>query len=181
MPSDTLKPGEAYIGLLNHLLKDLGVSGDGLASEDAAFGLSFSADGHICRLLPHPSVADRLIAEVTVGNLGLDHLPPAAVNALHEVINRLNAAARLEHDWVAAVDENNEVILWTWRDVQPMAASAVQALLAEGLDRAQTLSDMLQTAGTHLASGPSPDSTQPSAAPGGSVGGQGPGWSALRG
>ncbi len=181
MPSETLKPGEAYIGLLNQVLKDLGVSGDGPTRDDAAFGLAFAADGHICRLLPHPSLEDRLIAEVTVGNLGLDTSSQGTASTLHELINRLNAAARLEHDWVAAVDESNEVILWTWREVQPMSATAVQALLAEGLDRAQTLSDLLQTEATHLVSGPSLAPTDPSSRPGVSIGVQGADWPALRG
>lgn len=154
MNSETLMPGEAYMALLNDLMRDLGVSGQSRTPAEAALGLSFSAEGHTCRLLPHPAMENRLVVEVTVGNLGPVLAAPGEAGGLHELINRLNAAARLEHDWVACVDEHDEVLVWTCRDVLPLSPASTQALLAEGLDRAQALSEVLQSAQTQVSSKP---------------------------
>jgi hypothetical protein len=182
MRPETLTPGNAYRALLADLFRDLGVDGDELSSAEAALGLTFSADGHTCRLLPHPAIEDRLIVEVAVGHLGVDATPTGTGGRLHELINHLNAAARLEHDWVACVDDNEEVVLWVWRDVLPMSAASVQALLAEGLDRAQALSELLQTARSQMLSGAAGLPTEPSASTAASHSSvEVAGWTGLRG
>ena len=166
MRTETLEPGATYRALLGALARDVGMAADAVtASASGPLGLSFSADGQTCRLLPHPSIEDRLVVEVSACTLDAAAQGLANAAQVHEFLNRLNAQARLEHDWVATVDEQDEVLLWTWREVRAVTAAGIQELLAEGLERAQALAAAL---GAAVAAGPAQASGD--AAPGADMG-----------
>ena len=77
--------------------------------------------------------ADRMLVDVKV--MRLDN----PVAGLSVALHRLNHQSRLEHDWVISVDAADQLSLHTQRDIGRSRASDLQALLAEGIDRAQAL------------------------------------------
>jgi hypothetical protein len=101
--------------------------------DDGALGIEFEADGHLVLIVPDPRDADRMLVDVNV--MRLDNPAAGLTMALH----RLNHQSRLEHDWVISVDAADQISLHTQRDIGRSRAGDLQALLAEGIDRAQAL------------------------------------------
>jgi hypothetical protein len=101
--------------------------------DDGALGIKFEAGGHLVLIVPDPRDADRMLVDVKV--MRLDN--PAA--GLSVALHRLNHQSRLEHDWVISINEADQISLHTQRDISRSRASDLQALLAEGIDRAQAL------------------------------------------
>jgi len=95
------------------------------------------------RVLPHPANLDWLIAEVDVVEMA--QTSPSAYGALH----RVNHAARLEHGWTATCGDEGLLVMHTARPVATMTAADLEALLVDGLERAEALAtlwrDLAQT------------------------------------
>jgi hypothetical protein len=117
-----------------------------MPTDDQALGMEFEADGHIVLLAPDPRDDQRLQIEVSV--MRLDHPSASLLLALHQ----LNHQSRLEHDWMLSVDVADQLTLHSQRQLQGCRPSDLQALLAEGIDRAQALMSLCQT----LAEAPKP-------------------------
>ncbi|MEI7783437.1 MAG: CesT family type III secretion system chaperone [Betaproteobacteria bacterium] len=108
----------------------------GLPADPEALGLEFEADGHTVLVSPDPRDDQRLLAEVLVG--GFSELP----EALFRLLNHLNDAARLEHDWVASVGLAGELRLHTQRSIAQTTPSDLEGLLVDGIERAQALASL---------------------------------------
>lgn len=106
-------------------------------AEDA-LGIEFEADGYLVLVAPDPRDADRMLVEVSVTRL--EGAPPNLMTALL----RLNHQSRLEHDWVISVDPADQLCLHTQREISRTRDSDLQALLAEGIERAQAMQDICQ-------------------------------------
>jgi hypothetical protein len=65
----------------------------------------------------------------------LDNPSASRLLALHQP----NHQSRLEHDWRISVDASDQISLHTQCNIGRSRASHLQALLAEGMDRAQAL------------------------------------------
>jgi hypothetical protein len=126
--TNSTSPSERFQALLTEFCASVQMPMD-----DAALGIEFEADGHRVLVVPDPRDTERMLIEVNVMRVDT----PA--HALHMVLHRLNHQSRLEHDWVISVDAADQLSLHTQRDIGRSRASDLQALLAEGIDRAQTL------------------------------------------
>ena len=125
----------AFTTLLGSLAEAVGLGPAAMA--EMAEGLEFEVAPHGCRVLPHPSLPERLVVEVMVRHLGpqAEELNREAALLLH----RLNAQARLEHSWVATVDESDHLVLWQTLEIAQTRALDLQACLVEAIERAQAL------------------------------------------
>lgn len=117
-----------------------------MTMDDRALGLEFEADGHLVLVAPDPRDASRMLLEVSV--MQLETPEAGLLMALH----RLNHQSRLEHDWVISIDAADQLSLHTQREIGRTRAGDLQALLAEGIDRAQALVSLCQV----IASAPEP-------------------------
>lgn len=109
-----------------------------MTPDDSALGLEFEANGHLVMIASDPRNAERMLIDVHV--MRLDNTPTSLAMALHH----LNHQSRLEHDWVISVDAADQLSLHTQREISRSRASDLQALLAEGIDRAQALQGLCQ-------------------------------------
>lgn len=106
--------------------------------DDDALGIEFEADGHLVLVVPDPRDVERMLVEVSV--MRLDNASQGLLTALH----RLNHQSRLEHDWVISVDPADQLSPHTQRQIANIHAGELQALLAEGIERARALQDIGQ-------------------------------------
>ena len=121
--------------LLISLAKDVGLEHRLEGSQSLV--LEFEAPPHTCRVMPHPADSDRLVIEVMVRYLGESAQDLTRDSAL--LIHRLNAQARVEHDWVATVDESDHLVIWLTLEIARTRVPDLQAWLVEGIERAQAL------------------------------------------
>ena len=84
-----------------------------------------------------PRADDRLLVEVLVGGVG--ELREGAAMLLHQ----LNDAARLEHDWVVSISPAQALRLHTQQPIASTSAGDLEGLLAEGIERAAALAQLL--------------------------------------
>lgn len=70
----------------------------------------------------------------------LDYPSASRLLALHQP----NHQSRLEHDWMISGDASDQISLHTQCKIGRSRASHLQALLAEGMDRAQALPSLCQ-------------------------------------
>ena len=112
----------------------------GIDPDDDVFGLEFEHEGLLASVLPHPRLEQRLIAEVSLGELDFGEIqaPEQALLFLHQ----LNDRARREHDWVITVDEQLGLTLSLQARLSDLDGAGLQALLDEGLGLAQALQVM---------------------------------------
>lgn len=112
----------------------------GLVTEPSAYGLEFECEGHTVMVVEHPLHADHLLVEVTVSSLPAD--PPARALAL---ILQINEAARFEHDWTILLDGEQQLTLSSRAPLAGLSGAALEALMADGIGRAQTLLELLKS------------------------------------
>lgn len=128
-----------YQTLLRDIAAANGLNPDGLTASGV---IEFETDGGIlATVVPHPNEADSLIVEILVGNIDLTTMSRAAdvLLALHQVNDR----ARREHRWVISIDDQVGLLIGTVVDIQGLDLAALQALLADGLERAQALQTLV--------------------------------------
>jgi len=90
----------------------------------------------------HPLHDDQVLVEVSVATLPVD--APASTLAL---LLQINEAARFEHDWTLLMDSELTVSLSTRMPVAELGVAALEALMLDGVTRAQAVVDLLETIG----------------------------------
>lgn len=129
--------------LYQALLRDVAVANDLNPDSLTASGvIEFETDGGIlATVAPHPNEADSLIVEILVGAIDLATVSRAAdvLLALHQVNDR----ARREHRWVISIDDQVGLLIGRVVAIQGLDLAALQALLADGLLRAQGLQTLV--------------------------------------
>jgi hypothetical protein len=90
-----------------------------------------------------PRLGDSAMIEIPVSNL-----PEPDASTLH-LLHRLNNASLLQHDWIASLDDDDQVVLTAVFQLGQTDAIQLEALVADGLERALSLRDLFQP--------PSPD------------------------
>lgn len=108
----------------------------GLALDDQATALEFAADGHVAVIGSDPRSRDRLLVQVETAGLVLN---PELALLLHQI----NNAAMLEHDWVISCGVDGTLRLHTQVMLAHTTDGDLQGLLADGIERAQALAQML--------------------------------------
>ena len=120
------------------LLQEFAAS-KGMEMDATSFGLEFECEDVQVFVLHHPLHEDRVLCEVRVA--ALDEEPGAAVLSL---LLQINEAARFEHDWTIVMDGDLAVSLTTTALLQGMNVAELEALMLDGVERAQVLKGMLQ-------------------------------------
>ena len=110
----------------------------GVASGEQSIGLEFECEGHSVTLFQHPKHENLLIADVSVVILSAH--PPAQQLAL---LLQINEAARFEHDWSILLDAAQQVSLTGSANFSSMSVADLEALMLDGIERAQVLQAML--------------------------------------
>ena len=128
-----------------------------LKPDEGTFGLQFEADGHTVVVQAHPVQPELLLVEVDVAWLG----PEPDIRQL-SLLLQINHAARFEHAWTLVLDEEQQVSLGTSAPISGLRAADLQALMLDGLERAQLVRGILQAldpeaADAQTAAGASPE------------------------
>ncbi|MEN9773332.1 MAG: hypothetical protein RL322_402 [Pseudomonadota bacterium] len=123
------------------LLKEFAAA-RGMVADSSVFGLEFDCEGHTVNVVAHPLHDDQVLVEVSVATLPVD--PPASTLAL---LLQINEAARFEHDWTLLMDPELTVSLSTRLAVAGLSVAALEALMLDGVTRAQAVADLLETIG----------------------------------
>jgi len=110
----------------------------GLGQHRDGLGLTLEAGAYTATVLPDGSDDEQLVIEVS---LGAARAAPAAALAL---LHRINHVARFRHPWQISLDMDEQIVLHTTRLISRTDASALQALLATGLERAAALDALWQ-------------------------------------
>jgi hypothetical protein len=113
-----------------------------------ASGVEFEAEGYRVLIAHNPRDEERLFIGVSVMNLA----EPSA--ALLMALHQLNLQSRLEHDWVISVDAAHWLSVHTQKPLQACDAEALQALMVEGIERAQVLRNLCEAPDHEVPSGP---------------------------
>lgn len=138
-----MSPSPASSTAFITLMRNFAVhSGMPALSDEDAFGAEFEVGAHRCRVLPHPGRDDRLLLEVDVQPVGPDGAELEPAIAL--LLLRLNGDARFEHDWSICLDNRHHLILSAWREIAQTPPGELEALLVEGIERAESLSAALR-------------------------------------
>lgn len=74
--------------------------------------------------------------------------------ALLMALHQLNHESRLEHDWVISMDAGHWLSLHAQKPLQACDAEALQALMVEGIERAQALRNLCEAPDHEVPSGP---------------------------
>lgn len=113
----------------------------GLAWTPDNLGLNFETETAEVLVLPHPLHEDRALVEVALRQLNeLDQ------GQLAPLMLQINELARFEHDWRIVMDAQGVVILCTDAPLTQLRAENLESLLADGLERGQTLQELLESA-----------------------------------
>jgi len=123
------------------LLKEFAAA-RGMVVDASVFGLEFDCEGHTVNVVAHPLHDDQVLVEVSVATLPVD--APASTLAL---LLQINEAARFEHDWTLLMDSELTVSLSTRMPVAELGVAALEALMLDGVTRAQAVVDLLETIG----------------------------------
>lgn len=106
------------------------------SSEDM-MGLEFETARHTLRVLPHPQDEHRFLIAVDVASTMTE-----APSSAWMMLLRLNLAAIAEHGWVIGLEEDGTLVLSQSIDLASTDPSALESLMADGLDRAEALSKL---------------------------------------
>lgn len=122
------------------LLRDF-AQAQGLQTTEEAWGLEFESDGSIVLVMAHPRKDDQLLVEVQVSNLAERPEPLSAASLM--MLHQINDAARLEHGWFITISPEQTLQIQHSQPVAETDASQLEALLAEGIDRAAALRGLI--------------------------------------
>jgi hypothetical protein len=112
----------------------------GLQGTPDAFGIEFQSGDHSVVVLPHPTREDALVVEVSVAELdpsGSD------LSALLKMLHVINEASRFEHGWTITVTPEDGVLIYLVREISDTSTGDLETLLAEGIDRADALRQIM--------------------------------------
>ncbi len=102
-------------------------------------GLAFTTQGMTVRVMPHNLNPQALLLEIDVCAAN----GPDAGNAAM-LMHRLNYLSRFTHAWKVAIDEEDMVVLYASRTIAGTDPGRLEALMADGLDRAKTIQQLWQ-------------------------------------
>ena len=140
MPDDPFPPASGvFIALMKAFAEFAQMPGE---VADDAIGISFDTDAHAVRVLPHPDRAEQLVVEVDVCAIG----PSSEAAAPLALVHRLNYAARFEHAWLAAVDPDDRLVLFTTRNIAATDPGELESLIVAGLEKAEALGELWRSA-----------------------------------
>ena len=139
----------------------------GLPSDDAdqALGIEFAAGDFVARVLQHPQHDELVQIEVEVRQLDVDSAAASSLLLLH----RLNNTARFEHNWLIAIDDDDSLVIATSQPISNTDAAALQALIADGIDRAEALDGLWLAAAEGGSLGASASAARHTAMPSGAI------------
>jgi hypothetical protein len=122
------------------LLRDF-AQAQGLQTSEEAWGLEFEADGSTVLVMSHPRQDEYLMVEVQVSDLSERAEPLSAATLM--MLHQINDAARLEHGWFITISAEQTLQIQYSQPVAQTDASQLEALLAEGIDRAHALLSLI--------------------------------------
>jgi hypothetical protein len=129
-----MKASPRFLAMVTELAHLLNLSVD--PSEDM-LGLEFETAHHTVRVLPHPQDEHRFLIAVDVLTTA-DESPASA----WMMLLRLNLAAIAEHGWGIGLEEGGTLVLSRAVDLASTDPSALESLMADGLDRAEALANL---------------------------------------
>lgn len=112
----------------------------GMVVDASVFGLEFECEGQTVNVVAHPLHDDQALVEVSVASLPIDASPSTLALLL-----QINEAARFEHDWILLMDPELTVSLSTRVPVAGLGVAALEALMLDGVARAQAVAELLET------------------------------------
>lgn len=127
------QPSAGFASLVCAFADFVGI--DPPASDDA-LGLELALGDYTARVLPDPTDITRLLVEIDICPAGEIALP-----AFH-MLHRLNYAGRFSHSWTACIDGDDTVVIYSRNDLATTDVGALEALIADGLNRAAALRNM---------------------------------------
>jgi hypothetical protein len=130
-----MQASEQFLGMLSEFSRSVG-----LPDQSETDGLEFTAGDYTVAVMQHPVRQDSLVAEVAMQEFEPES-PVAAL--LLRALHLLNESARFEHDWQITVSPENEILVYTIRSIGETAAADLEALLCDGIERAEALREVI--------------------------------------
>ena len=130
----------SLISLLTAFAASLGTEAD---PSQPLLAVEFVSGDHVASLFPHPGREDLLCVEISLRALALgeDESDHERLLFLH----RLNAAARHDHAWTNTIDDEDMLLLTAAFPWNGLDAESLADLVAEGLQRAESLDALWQS------------------------------------
>lgn len=127
-------PTSMFASLVQAFLSQSG--NDPSAARDC---LGFELDFHagVVRVAPHPVRPTLGMVEIEMPDVDLEHAGTPAF------LHRLNHAAILRHDWIVTIDDEDQAVLSNSFLIAETDATVLEALIGEGIERAEALSALL--------------------------------------
>ena len=146
----------SVISLLTAFAASLGTEADPSLPLSA---VEFVSGDHVASLFPHPGREDLLCVEISLRALALgeDESDHERLLFLH----RLNAAARHDHAWTNTIDDEDMLLLTAAFPWNGLDAESLADLVAEGLQRAESLDALWQSLRADAADLPESETEEP--------------------
>ena len=119
----------------------LEIVGQDPSMANGSMGFEFESGTHTARFLPDSETAEGIVIEVDAHTLGEEEKANAL---LLMMLHRLNEASRTEHSWAITVDVEDRVLISTRLPISGIDGSALQKALCESLDRAESLTALIE-------------------------------------
>jgi hypothetical protein len=130
----------SVISLLTAFAASLGTEADPSLPLSA---VEFVSGDHVASLFPHPGREDLLCVEISLRALALGDGDVDSERLLF--LHRLNAAARHDHPWTISIDDEDMLLLAASFPWNGLDAESLADLVAEGLQRAESLDALWQS------------------------------------
>jgi len=130
-----MQASEQFLSVLSDFSRAVGLP----QSADAQ-GIEFAAGDFTVVVFPHPGQPEALVAEVVVAALDPGS---QTTHALLRALHLINESARFEHDWLIALSPDDAILMYTIRGVAQTNAGELEALLCEGIERAEALREVI--------------------------------------
>ncbi|MFM8984054.1 MAG: hypothetical protein ACKOLA_14425 [Spartobacteria bacterium] len=108
---------------------------------EGTLGLEFRTARHTVRVLPHPLEESQFVVSVDVLATGAG-VPDSA----WQMLLRMNLAAIAEHGWQIGLEEGGTLVLFQVVELSRCGPSGLEKLMSDGLDRAEALASLWNTA-----------------------------------
>lgn len=144
------------VSLLTSFAASLGTEADTSQSLSA---VEFVSGDHVASLFPHPGREDLLCVEISLRALALREGDSESERLLF--LHRLNAAARHDHPWTISIDDEDMLLLTAAFPWNGLNAESLADLVAEGLQRAESLDALWQSLGKDASDSPETTADEP--------------------
>ena len=126
-----MQASDQFLSVLSEFSRSVG-----LPDQADVQGIEFAAGDYTVVVFPHPGRPEALVAEVVVAEVDPGS---QSTNALLRALHLINESARFEHDWLIALSPEDAILMYTVRAVAQTHAAELEALLCEGIERAEAL------------------------------------------